>query len=521
MSRNFKRTKATTDRYSVWISWRRPSDPAEMADREFYSTEPIALWSAFLRLCAENGHRLGPKNFIAARRFDDSTRDWVKYTPAQFHHAVKQALDKSPISVTELEPSEGRDLDEGQLPLFCNRCGRSLAEYTSRIAPPERINLLWKLEEPVVFPCPHCGEDLSDRAAIEETSAADGAAPRHWTRKAQVSPLRIQFNAASKLYQAVFGGFGGAGEKDINRAAAQFYQEALALLQRTKLTDDQRLVLRERFGFSGRVLTLKAVGQSLGHTTERAREIQNFALRKMRHPAHGSQAFLLAGDITVGQELGKAKLRLATLEAELAHRTAAIKELEEQVAILVQRTAEFGLDAETVARATKMTIKELGLSALATNALGHSGITRVLQVFGLDAKTLLGWKFPGFGDGCLRELNAVLVANGFPPIIGTKGELLNTPQTQPPFSGKTEAGTEAVGPKAPPVVPFTRIETLGLSDGTFLCLKRRGILFVHQLTELTEADILERHLIRNFGAKSLAELNAALEAKGFAGIRKG
>lgn len=50
-----------------------------------------------------------------------------------------------------------------------------------------------------------------------------------------------------------------------------------------QLSDRDRLVLRARFGFDGEEKSLHATGEMLGVTTERVRQIEAKALRKLRH----------------------------------------------------------------------------------------------------------------------------------------------------------------------------------------------------------------------------------------------
>ena len=56
------------------------------------------------------------------------------------------------------------------------------------------------------------------------------------------------------------------------------------------LTDREAEVLRMRFGmYDGRTHTLEEVGQSFGVTRERIRQIENKAIRKLRHPSRAKK----------------------------------------------------------------------------------------------------------------------------------------------------------------------------------------------------------------------------------------
>lgn len=76
-----------------------------------------------------------------------------------------------------------------------------------------------------------------------------------------------------------------------------------------------------------------------------------------------------------------------------------------------------------------------------------------------------------------------------------------------PKGAGMEYGIGAAG--ASPGPPDARIEELDFSVRTYNCLKKANILTIHDLVQLTEADLMN---IRNFGKKSLNEVKDKLES---------
>jgi len=76
-----------------------------------------------------------------------------------------------------------------------------------------------------------------------------------------------------------------------------------------------------------------------------------------------------------------------------------------------------------------------------------------------------------------------------------------------PRDGGAEFGERGAG--ALPGPPDARIEELDFSVRTYNCLKKANVLTIHELVQLTEADLIN---IRNFGKKSLNEVKEKLES---------
>lgn len=79
------------------------------------------------------------------------------------------------------------------------------------------------------------------------------------------------------------------------------------------------------------------------------------------------------------------------------------------------------------------------------------------------------------------------------------------------FARKPKAGAEFGGEMGgiTPGPPDARIEELDFSVRTYNCLKKANVLTMHELVQLTEADLMN---IRNFGKKSLNEVKDKLES---------
>lgn len=78
-----------------------------------------------------------------------------------------------------------------------------------------------------------------------------------------------------------------------------------------------------------------------------------------------------------------------------------------------------------------------------------------------------------------------------------------------------EVEPEVEESRIPERIAETNIEDLDLSVRAFNCLKRAGITKVGEILEKLDRDEEELLAIRNFGQKSLDELKATLEAKGY------
>ena len=84
----------------------------------------------------------------------------------------------------------------------------------------------------------------------------------------------------------------GAESLDASVLAKELKQAVAQALH--TLTPREQIVIRRRFGLDGPEQTLRAIGEGLGIKTERVRQIEESALRKLRHPRRSAHVKMLA-----------------------------------------------------------------------------------------------------------------------------------------------------------------------------------------------------------------------------------
>ena len=128
-----------------------------------------------------------------------------------------------------------------------------------------------------------------------------GASPDELWSDEQLTPLARNSVQKDFSYEQVRSlcSSTGNGEMDPQSLAAQSQAARLLLASLDELTPKEAIVIRYRFGIGAPEMTLGEVGDRLGQSKERVRQIEMKALRKLRHPSRNTAALADAFDIAV------------------------------------------------------------------------------------------------------------------------------------------------------------------------------------------------------------------------------
>lgn len=186
----------------------------------------------------------------------------------------------------------------------------------------------------------------------------------------------------------------GEGLATIARALQQMLQ--------TEFTATEQKVLELRFGLDDKgVRTLEQVGETVGVTRERIRQIEAKALRKLRHPSRSFPLNGLLRDLVlslVGMELARARQSILILEGKLRQEDQEKKMLACELENRSVLEAKYGTKLAT-------NIDELVLSTRTRNALHAAGKHTVADLF--NEQLLLGY-VPNFGKVAAKEVRIAL-----------------------------------------------------------------------------------------------------------------
>lgn len=150
------------------------------------------------------------------------------------------------------------------------------------------------------------------------------------------------------------------------------------------LTDREALVLYKRFAFNGfDFRTLKALGLEFGVTGNRIRQIENKALRKLRHPSR----------------------------SKCIHQNRRAAEIQEENRKIAAQNAETEqTEKQKIYQQYKISIDEFHISCRTRNCLMSSDIIYISNLLSWTENELL--RLPNFGRKSLNEIKDILANLG-------------------------------------------------------------------------------------------------------------
>ena len=162
--------------------------------------------------------------------------------------------------------------------------GRALADSSRTIRVPSHVREVYSLIDQSTD---KLAAELDRQPTVEEVAELSGVSPE---RVALVRQHRRPLVSLSTPLDAE--GETELGEIIPDDGAISPYEAAAAALEKRALTEQLRRleereeeVLRARFGIDGVPLTLAKIGDKMGVTRERVRQIEARALGKLRHPS--------------------------------------------------------------------------------------------------------------------------------------------------------------------------------------------------------------------------------------------
>lgn len=208
------------------------------------------------------------------------------------------------------------------------------------------------------------------------------------------------------LFKAITGWFVASQRGNIMPIALSddFLKDARVILE--SLSVRERDVLKMRFGLGMNRRTFEEIGQQFGVTRERVRQIEDKALRKLRHPNRNKKL------LSYFQSSADISQALHTLRCETEELKRQRQEFENEKEAVARAIAT----KEMIERASSesildMPFKEFGLSTRVRTCLNFIGISNIRALLEKSRDELMDLR--NFGRGCLQEVEGKLALYGF------------------------------------------------------------------------------------------------------------